>query len=404
MKKDYFWNTLGSIVFSISFPILTILVTRIQGAEEAGLFSVAFATAQMFMVIGNFAVRAYQVSDINNQYLFTDYLNQRYISCLIMIFAGLIYTIQKGYTGEMFFLCILLCFYKMIDALADVYEGELQKNGYLDIAGLAMFWRVTTSVFIFIGILIYTKNMLISSFGMITTSIIMFFFFDIIPVKRINKESVKINWSKIRNIFEQCFPLFLSLFLLGYINNSPKYALEKSMPYKYQTYFNAIYFPTQVIYMFTAFIFKPMLVKMAEYWNDKIKKVQLLSFVKKILLFTLILILIGMVIMYFIGIPILEIIYGISLIDYQWMSVFMIIAGGMIAIINFMYHVLTIMREQKFLMVAYSLVFVLSLILPVKCVKIWGMWGACISYVIVMMGLAILLLCKFLEKVNDFLK
>ena len=139
------------------------------------------------MVIGNFAVRAYQVSDINNQYLFADYLNQRYISCVIMILIRLVYIIQKKYMGEMFALSILLCFYKMIDALADVYEGELQKKGYLSVAGLGMFWRVTSSMFVFIGILIFTKNLLISSFGMIIISIIMLFFFAVIPVKRLNK-------------------------------------------------------------------------------------------------------------------------------------------------------------------------------------------------------------------------
>lgn len=395
MRKDYFWNTLGSIMFAVSFPILTILVTRIQGVEQAGEFSVAFATAQMFMIVGNYAVRTYQVSDINGEYGFTDYRNHRYISCIVMILIGFIYTIQKGYKKEMFILSILLYFYKMIDALADVYEGELQKGGYLSKAGFAMFWRVTVSIIIFAGVLISTKDLLSSILTMIIASFIVFFFLTVIPVKKLNQILVKADQKKIKGIFKQCFPLFLSLFLLGYINNSPKYALEKIMSYEYQTYFNAMYFPSQVIYMLTAFIFKPLLVEMAEYWNDKKKNMQLFLLVKKVFLFICVLILGGMIAMYFIGISILEIIFGISLASYRWMAVFMIMGGGMIAIVNFMYHVLTVMREQKFLMIAYSMIFFISLMIPVKCVEIWNMWGACFSYVLVMLGLSVLLFWRF---------
>ena len=62
MKKDYFWNTIGSIAFAFSFPLLTIITTRMLDLESAGMFSIAFITAQNFMILGNYAVRAYQVS------------------------------------------------------------------------------------------------------------------------------------------------------------------------------------------------------------------------------------------------------------------------------------------------------------------------------------------------------
>ena len=401
MKKDYIWNTLGSIVFAISFPLLTIIVTRIQGAENAGMFSIAFATAQMLMIIGNYAVRAYQVSDIKDRYSFSEYQIQRYISCLLMMIFSIGYSLWRGYQGKFFVLVVMLCFFKMIDALADVYESELQRKNFLYKAGISIFWRTLSSIIIFAAILVFTKDMMIATMSMCTISIMFLILFAVIPIKKMERQKEKISIKSILEIFIQCFPLFLSLFLLGYINNSPKYALEGIMAYEYQTYFNALYFPSQVIYMFTGFVFKPMLLQMAEYWNNG-QRENLVLLIKKVLSFIVLLTAVGMFLMYVLGIPILSFIFGINLKDYRGQAVSMLIAGGLIAIVNFMYHILTVMRKQNILMVIYIIVYIISLILPIRMVKIGGMWGACSSYILLLGMLVVLLIIGFIKtKLND---
>ena len=46
------------------FPFLTIVVTQLSGAEQAGMFSMAFIIGTLLMIVGNYGVRTYQVSDI----------------------------------------------------------------------------------------------------------------------------------------------------------------------------------------------------------------------------------------------------------------------------------------------------------------------------------------------------
>ena len=43
-SRDYLWNTLGTAVWGLAFPLLTIVSTQLVGAEEAGKFSIAFVT------------------------------------------------------------------------------------------------------------------------------------------------------------------------------------------------------------------------------------------------------------------------------------------------------------------------------------------------------------------------
>ncbi len=389
VKKDYIWNTLGSISFAMAFPVLTIIITFLQGEELAGMFSVTFVTAQMFMVVGNYAVRVFQVTDIS-KFKFVDYQFHRFTSCALMFLFNLIYNVIKGYTGILLKISIIVCVYKLIDALADVYEGELQRKEMLYVAGRALFFRVVIAVFAFSIVLLHTENLLFSLNIMVIASLVVFLIMTYRPTLRISREEKrKLNFENMIQLYIQCFPLFLSFFLMGYITNSPKYALEKVMDYRYQTYYNAIYFPSQIIFMLTGFVFKPMLVTLGNYWNKNAKK-ELTALIGKVLLVVSVLTALGMGIVYLVGVPILEIVFGVNLYGYQLHAVCMIAAGGMIAIINFFYDILTIMRKQRKLMVIYLTSFGLSILLPTFFVTHWGIGGACVLYFLLVTCLAML--------------
>ena len=49
-------------------PVLTVVITQLTNAELAGMFSLAFITATLLMMIGNYGVRTYQVSDIDERH------------------------------------------------------------------------------------------------------------------------------------------------------------------------------------------------------------------------------------------------------------------------------------------------------------------------------------------------
>ena len=128
MKKRgaFFWNMAGCTVNAGATVVLLAAVTLICGAEEGGVFSIAFVTAQMLMTLGAFGVRAYQASDME-EFTFPQYLTHRLLTCALMVGAGASWAFLSGYRGEKAAVAVLLCVFKMIDALADVLEGRLQQ-------------------------------------------------------------------------------------------------------------------------------------------------------------------------------------------------------------------------------------------------------------------------------------
>ena len=386
-KTNYLWYSLGSGIFALSTLVMTILVTRAVGEQIGGMFSIGLSIAQIFMTAAMFEVRTYQVTDVKNEFNFSDYFTFRVLLCILAFAISIVYVNINGYSGFKSVVILLLCLYKIIEALTDIFEGEFQKENRIDISGKSMFFR---TFFAMIGLtvsLVITKNIIISLVIMNVIAVISLMTINVSPVKYFVKINITSEIKKLGKVFIYCGPLALSNFINTYIINSSKLAIDKTMSDEYQLYYSAVFMPNMVINLFSGIIFKPMQTSMAQAYNDgelkKFSKV-ILKMIGIILGFTTVCI-IGA---YLIGIPVLSLLYGVELKPYKMVLIVLLVAGGVNAINIILYYVLTVMRKQNIMVFFYSIVAIVSLLFINKITKMYELMGAAISY----LGLVTLLM------------
>ena len=107
-KEGVFWNMMSSGLNSVVSMLLLLVVTRISGVKEAGIFSLGFSTSQMMLTIGNYGMRNYQVTDVRNKYQMHSYLASRIITNVIMMAAAFVFCMLEGYYSEKFAVTVLL--------------------------------------------------------------------------------------------------------------------------------------------------------------------------------------------------------------------------------------------------------------------------------------------------------
>ena len=88
----FFWNMVGSACYSFSSILYLMVVTRICGAEEAGFFSLAYATAQLLLTVGRYGMRTYQATDLKSAYSFLEYGFSRILTITLMVVLGAVYS------------------------------------------------------------------------------------------------------------------------------------------------------------------------------------------------------------------------------------------------------------------------------------------------------------------------
>ena len=396
-SRDYVWNTVGMASWSILFPLLTIVITQLVGVEQAGMFSLAFVTGSLLMILANFGVRTYQVSDIDEEHTFRDYQVHRIITCVAMVVVGVIYCQIRGYVGPMLAISVGVYLYKMVDALADVYEGRLQQVDKMYLAGVSQAFRSGVVFVVFFIALLISRDVGVASIAMAVAALATFFFLTLPLTLFESPKSHGWSMSSVISMFRMCAPLFVALFLYAFIDAMPKFVMEGALPYDSQLYFNAIYFPAQLILIAVQLVYKPLLTKLAGVWADpsmhkRFDKV-ITTMVAVIVGVTFVVILF----MGWIGIPLMSFLYGIDFEPYRGLSYVMMVAGGVTAAIDFLYQVITVLRRQRDVTKLYLIAFGFSLFVPLLLINFTGLPGAVLGYLILMAILLVLLVTEYIS-------
>ncbi len=395
-SQDFIWNTIGLAIWGMVFPVLTVIITQLVGAEEAGRFALAFVAGHLLMFVANYGVRTYQVSDRDESHQFIDYQVNRWITCVVMIVAGWLFCQFRGYDANMVTMSMAVFIYKMIDGMADVYEGRLQQMDKLYLAGISQSIRSFLVLFFFSAFLLFTRSITAASIAMAVVAVLSLVFITLPLALLETPKSGRFRAESLVRLFVHCAPVFLALFLYQCIDNMPKFMMEGVLSYDNQLYFNALYFPAQTILMIVGFMYKPLLGRMADAWNDISRRSRFDMFIVAALVVIALLTVGAVLFMRWVGIPLMSFMYGIDFEPFRRFSYLMLLAGGITGGIDFLYQVVTVMRRQTVVTKLYLITFVFALVVPYMLIRVSGLEGAVMSYVIVMAILFVLLALEYI--------
>lgn len=394
-RRDYLWNTLGTAVWGMAFPLLTIVSTQLVGAEEAGKFSIAFVTGTLIMIACNYGVRNFQVSDIDEKTSFASYQLNRWLCGALALACGLVYSSARGYDAQMATIGLGVYLYKVIDGVADVYEGRLQQADKLYLAGMSQMLRSAGVIAVFNMALFLTRSMPIAAMAMGIAAIASLVLVTAPLALLETEKSRRVSLREVGHLFIQCAPLFGALFLFNLIESMPKFVMEGTLAYKYQLYFNALFFPAQAILLSIGFIYKPQLLRLSSIWANPRKRRRFDLIIVAVMALIVVITSVCAAFMAGPGIPLMSFMYGLNFERYRTLALLMVVAGGVTAAIDFLYAIITVLRHAGDVTKIYLICFAVSVVLPVILINLLGLMGAVVSYLAIMALLLVLLIIEY---------
>lgn len=394
-RRDYLWNTLGTAVWGMAFPLLTIVSTQLVGAEEAGKFSIAFVTGTLIMIACNYGVRNFQVSDIDEKTSFASYQLNRWLCGALALACGLVYSSARGYEAQMATIGLGVYLYKVIDGVADVYEGRLQQADKLYLAGMSQMLRSAGVIAVFSMALFLTRSMPIAAMAMGIAAIASLVLVTAPLALLETEKSRRVSLREVGHLFIQCAPLFGALFLFNLIESMPKFVMEGTLAYKYQLYFNALFFPAQAILLSIGFIYKPQLLRLSSIWANPRKRRRFDLIIVAVMALIVVITSVCAAFMAGPGIPLMSFMYGLNFERYRTLALLMVVAGGVTAAIDFLYAIITVLRHAGDVTKIYLICFAVSVVLPVILINLLGLMGAVVSYLAIMALLLVLLIIEY---------
>lgn len=382
-RASVIWNALGGALNAGQAAIILIFISYRLGLTIAGMVTIAYAVANLFLSVCKYGIRNYQVTDVKNRFTFSDYFYCRCFTAVFTLGLFLLYLVYcfvfQDYSAEKGIILCEITILKLLDAFEDVYIGRYQQIGRLDIGAKIMAVRLFLSTAVICVLVLVGINIYISLLGGIVSSVIL----DIYLIKstfEVTKTTIsKIHKRNIGCLLKICLPLCIGITLSIYIGNVPKYVIDTYMGEEVQAVFGYIMMPVFVITLLNQFIYQPMVKDLGDIWESRDIKGFNRSVCKQCLIvigLTVVVIAGGLLL----GLPVLSVLYNVNLSVYQTEFAVLLLGGGFYAVAYYLNVPITTIRKQNYIAVGYVAAAILSMVFGKYFVLAKGMLGAAVLY------------------------
>ena len=390
-KKDYIWNSIGSFLQSAISPILLIVITRLNGVGDSGLFSFAMSLSVVFWAISLWGGRTYQVSDVKKEFSNGDYIVVRFISSLIVAVFSISFCILSGYDLIKTELIMVLVSFKILESIADSMYGVLQIHNKLYIVGISLTMKSVFGFMIFAIVDILTKNIVYGALSIFIVNIAVVIFYDIPWMKHVESvDLTKKNIMQAVKIMKKTAEVFVIVFLTMFSLNIPRYFLDK---YHYDQigYFGIMAMPITLLTLFISFVLQPNVVNLSELLKKK-KIKEFTKIVSKIDFITFTLGILFVVSSYLIGVWALNTVFGIDINNFRIDLTIMVIGAVANAFVSIYVNLLIILRRFKGQFYTLLVTNILAVILSIYLIDRLAMLGSVLVFMTISFLQAIILL------------
>lgn len=374
------WNALGSLMWGVQSFIMLLMVSRFGSMEQVGAFGIAFTTAQLLYIAGCFGASEYQMTDYAEKYPFPAYYRLRLFSGALMLLLGAAISLAFHFSGEKLAYTASLTLLMLLNVFGENYLCLFFQKNRLDLSGSGLFFRTAASLLAFCAVLVATRDILLAILMQILMDSLVVLYYacrtarPFLPDKAQRPEP-----GVLQMLIRECFPLFISMFLMNLVINMSKYAVEAFMDAAAQGYLNLIFMPMQVINLCSQFLFRPYLNR----YSRELAEPTYGGFYRLLGFQCL---LVGILTMicclgaWFFGASILGPIYGKDISAYTPALTMIVLGGGIFALCNLFYYIFVILRKQQTVMRLYLAALAAAVLLSAILVRQAGVFGAAAAF------------------------
>lgn len=390
---------MGSTVYLAAQWLITVLVVRLStGYDAAGLLALGMSVSNIFSPVGYYKVRAFQVSDLDREYSFNEYLGFRVVTVFFSFAIMVVY---------IFFTCpehtwvpvFLYGVYSFGPIFVDVIHGEDQLCSRMDYVGLSLAFRGILSLVAFVVGMELFHSLNISLVLMIAVTFAVILMFDGYAVKRVGVTSLlpHIELKTTRRLLIRLLPLVVALFFCSAVPALPRQLLNDLAGSSALGIYGSVASPILIVQMCAQFIYSPLLTSFAERYKARQAR-RFLNLVGFVSLFMAAIALVLGAFLAFFGEPIFVFLYGESIAAYTYLIIPLVICTVLVAYVWFLGDLLIVMRKNMGNLVGYLISFIIMLATMYPLISFYDMNG--VSFTVIVSfgaGLVFFLITIFLS-------
>ena len=376
VKQNMLWNTSGSMVYLVCQWLITVFAVRLSdGYDAAGVLALGMAVSNIFSPIGYFKVRAFQVSDLNEEYSAGQYLAFRLLSTAVALVCMIVYAVVTC-ANESIPAVVAYCVYSCVPIVADVYQGAAQQQNRLDVAGKDYIARGVLSLVAFCGGMALTHSLLVSLIAMtLATGAVVLLYLPRSLRLIIGAYSIDFTKAKMTALFTTCLPAAIALVFGWAIPSIPRQVLGIMLGSSALGVYASVASPVVVVQMGAQYIYSPLLSSFAQCYLAKDTSGFLRLFAK-VFVAIMVLAVVSLIGFSLFGEWVLCFIYGDSIRNFSYLLPPLVCCTICTAFMWFLGDLLVVVRDMKGNLACFSAAFVVCAVCSYPMLVMFGLNGA----------------------------
>jgi O-antigen/teichoic acid export membrane protein len=291
-----------------------------------------------------------------------------------------LFVLLNNYDWQKSILIFILVGQRIFDSVADVLYGIMQKKRQLYISGKSLLYKSALSLVVFLFIDLLTNNLLLSAMSLPIVSLLFILFYDIPNARKLESFSIKPLLINVKAILKSAFlPFTIAVMGLIFVNIA-RYFIDVYHP-ELQGYFGIIIMPLSLTTLLFSFISMPATLHLSDRYNNKEFRA-LGRFIGKIIGIILIATVALCILTYFLGAPLLGLLFNVNFTSYIFDIILVILTGLAVSLTSLFTNIAIIARKLWATAVIYLLSNTCLVILCVLLVNQYKIRGAIIAYII----------------------
>ncbi|MTJ07349.1 oligosaccharide flippase family protein [Anabaena sp. UHCC 0204] len=231
LRRNFSWTFVGNFVYSGCQWGMLVVLAKLGSPEMVGQFTLGLAVTAPIMMFTNLQLRVVQVTDVKQQFLFSDYLGLRLISTGLALLIITFISFSGGYETETSLVIFLIGLAKAFESISDIFCALIQQHEQMDRIAISLIIKGVLSLLL-LGIGVYlSRRVFWGVLGLVFAWIVVLFSYDIrnalIIVKQRSELQPRWHLQTLVKLLWLSLPLGFVMMLISFNANIPRYFIER---------------------------------------------------------------------------------------------------------------------------------------------------------------------------------
>lgn len=368
LLKKAKWLVGGNFVFAFSQWVILIFFARMTNQENLGQYALALAIVTPIFAVGNLQLRPLYILDVNSEQKYT-YTHFYYLR-LICSFIALACCLVLGLFFNVSILVLLLVgLLKFFESYSDIIYAYYNAHDQTQLISKSLFLKGTLSV-LAVAVGLYLFDFYTALILFLFVYLVVWLCIDNLYIQKtqeIKKMSLDLGMMK------SAIPMGISLGIVTLQSNIPRLFLDQYASIEAVGIFTVLSYFIIVGSIFINSICQYLSPRLTHAWNHN------RAYFKKLLSMALLVAgglgLIAILLSYFMGEFVLNLVYGAEYVAYTDAFVLTMVAGFILYLATVLGYTLTAIGFIKQQVYLFSIVLIFSVLVSYLCIPEYGIIG-----------------------------